>query len=153
MNRHLVLDKKEHFTFKSPFVMISISTPELSKYTVPVCNNLKEVFYSSFHDVDETGKLVGSIVPVDENNLFPFNENLAGNMLDFVWKWRKKVKFVAVHCDAGISRSPGIALALSEVFNGKTPELYVSSLVCGLDLYNKKVFSIILTEAFNKNMR
>lgn len=139
MNRHMVLEEKVHHQFKDEFIIISIASPELRDYTIPDCEKLMDIHYSVFHDIDSDGNVKGAIVPVDMNNLILFNDDMAQDIVDFALKWKDKVKFIIVHCDAGLSRSAGAALALSEILNEnvRMPQMFVRSLTGGLSLFNR----------------
>lgn len=45
-----------------------------------------------------------------------FNQTMAQEILDFYLKIKDKVSNLLVHCEAGWSRSPGVAGALSKIF-------------------------------------
>jgi len=47
-----------------------------------------------------------------------FQPHHARAVLDFVFANMKTVETVIVHCDAGLSRSPGVAAALTKIFGG-----------------------------------
>ena len=149
MNRHLILKEEVHKQFKDDFVVISIASPELGEYTIPEYASMLDVHYSVFHDIDTDGNVKGAIVPVDMNNLILYDDKMAQDVIDFAMKWKDKVKFMIVHCDAGLSRSPGTALALSKILNNEArmPEMYVRSLTGGMSLYNRHIYNTILKVA------
>ena len=47
-----------------------------------------------------------------------FTSSLAAELLDFVDKMWDRVEVLLVHCEAGLSRSPGVAAALSRIYYG-----------------------------------
>lgn len=104
-------------SFDSSFVVVSTASPEMEDYKIPDNKNCKGVLYLRFHDVTIDGD-VNSIRPVDKNNIKPINKNDVNQLLDFVEKHKEESQWL-VHCEAGLSRSPGIALALSEILNGR----------------------------------
>lgn len=153
-NRHLILEQKVHHQIKEDFVLISISSPELGEYKVPECDNMKDAHYAIFHDIDQDGNVKGAIAPVDYNNLIPFDDEMAKGIIDFALKWKDKVNLIVVHCDAGLSRSPGTALALSEVLNedARMPQMFVRSLTGGMSLFNRFVKSKLIAVFYQMTM-
>ncbi len=57
---------------------------------------------------------------LDHPDLVLFDERHALEILWFVSHWRK-VDRIVIHCQAGVSRSPGIAAGLSELFGWRLP--------------------------------
>lgn len=53
---------------------------------------------------------------VEADGLGSFNADLAKQIWDFVLSWMDKTNNIIVHCEAGISRSPAIAIALARFF-------------------------------------
>ena len=86
-------------------VCISISNPDAPDLVLSA--KFKEVLRLRFDDVDERD--VGSGYFVD------FNEAHAREILAFADRWRA-VDRIVVHCLAGLSRSPAVAIGLCEVF-------------------------------------
>jgi predicted protein tyrosine phosphatase len=93
------------FDFKH--IMISISCPN-DPVELPNSANRISVLFLKFHDFNK---------PIEGYKIF--DEEDAKRIIDFVnmnqgskedWK-------LVVHCDAGISRSAGVAAALSKIFN------------------------------------
>ena len=90
----------------------------------------KGILSLGFHDVDAHSEGVEI-----------FNCSMARKILDFVEQHQDSEWHV--HCDAGMSRSVGVAVALSEIY-GKQ----VVSNACGTILFaNKKVISVIREES------
>lgn len=50
--------------------------------------------------------------------LVAFNEDMASKIWDFVEQHWGKVEFLVIHCDMGMSRSPGVAAAIAKVKEG-----------------------------------
>lgn len=72
----------------------------------------------------------------------PFSRDQARDILDFV-KCHYDANILLIHCDAGVSRSPGVGVAISELFTDD------KSLYKKFPYYNKFVYSIIMNEAYN----
>jgi len=130
MYNFLVLNKlyvedgpQEKMTFidsqKQPYVVLSILSPEWGLNGVQLPKEL--IFCKAhktflFHDVTERGD-VNSLKPVTLP-IVPISEVHAKEIIDFVFKWKDRVNQFIIHCEAGLSRSPAVALALSEILNG-----------------------------------
>jgi len=76
-----------------------------------------------------------------------FSRRDAGKILDFVAKWWGKVELILVHCDAGLSRSPAIAAALTRIFLGKDDEYWFQE-----HFPNHLVYAELLREAFHRGL-
>lgn len=102
------------FTCDEPWACISIAThedtwPELS------ADNRVGLLRLSFHDIGL------STAANDKECIYRlFSMDQAREVLDFVEQMRevKGVETIMVHCEGGVSRSPGIAAALSKIYNG-----------------------------------
>ena len=111
-----------------PFVVISIVSPEYEKYEVAKNRNCIETMYLRFHDLNHNGKLQSLNEVEDRSALKLFNEDDALKILEFSRK-HKEVKEWIVHCEAGISRSPGVAMALSQLMNlTSSPERFIDTI-------------------------
>lgn len=108
-----VMNRKEAIEFcKRPhlaqFAMISISTPHEDYKEAPFCsatNNVVDICSVLFFDLDNT---------------YPIKEGLmkhkdAKKIAEFISKYEDKN--IIVHCDAGQSRSAGVAAAISRYYN------------------------------------
>jgi len=69
-----------------------------------------KILYLKFDDVEGREKDIG-----DSSNVMQDND--AERILDFVVENIDKDFFI--NCDAGISRSPGVLVALEQIFNGR----------------------------------
>ena len=98
-------DKAESHNFRFPHLMISISAPN-DKPKPSISKNRIATLSLEFHDLDK---------PYKDYKLF--SEEDAYSIFEFL-KQNKEIRDVVIHCDAGISRSPAIAAALTKIFNG-----------------------------------
>ena len=96
-------------TVDKPTIVISISNSDGEKPRVLRRNleNVIEKLYLFFDDVDTT-----------DTYLQEFQKDDAKNILDFVKRNLNLCDNIFIHCCAGISRSTGVAAALSKVLNG-----------------------------------
>jgi predicted protein tyrosine phosphatase len=90
-----------------------------------------DVLHLEFHDLDRV---------VDEKYTL-FSEDDAQRIIDFVARVARSIVTLVVNCDAGISRSAGVAKAIAEVYDLEFNHAY--------PLYNKRVYRI-LKEAYWK---
>lgn len=58
------------------------------------------------------------------------SETHANTIVDFAAKWRSKVGLICVNCEAGLCRSPAVAMALSEWVNGHDSGIRDSDAYC-----------------------
>lgn len=91
-------------------ICISISDPDAAP--ARVSPRFAAVLRLSFHDVTERGE------PSD----ILFAEDHAREIRDFLDSWSSAER-VMVHCNAGVSRSPGVALGLCDVRGWATAAL------------------------------
>lgn len=160
MLKFLVLSRLEFEEFKSdePFITISITDP---KSEPVIINGNDDNFLSmlslQFHDVDHrvrnrkdcklcdsTGK--SKLFPdinnghcyacTDKMDIKLFDESYAEKILEFVNNYKNDVELIVVHCEVGISRSAGVASALSLIFNG-TDQYYFDNYVPNMLCYRK----------------
>lgn len=114
------------------FSVISVYTP--NDVRNDFFNLPENILYLRFSDADPS-KLDCF------DNIELFDKSMAREIIDFVKKEIENgVDNFLVHCDAGISRSPGIAVALNEIFNNikKVPKAWC--------LYNKFIYKTIIKE-------
>jgi predicted protein tyrosine phosphatase len=90
------------FRSDRPWAAISISScsefPDLSE------ENRVGLLRLSFEDTTDPGKPES------------FNESLAIQVLDFVQQVWDSVDVILIHCEIGLSRSPAVASALSQIY-------------------------------------
>ena len=141
----------ERFSPEDPIAVISIRCPWDSrvKFNKPV----PSVLHLEFHDI--TGVQYDKILESRETSrpttttrrcrfalkLVLFDRRHAAEILDFVDTCLELGydRFM-VHCAAGISRSPGVAVALQEIYMG------IKDVPTRWNLYNRTVYSEIMKE-------
>lgn len=114
MNRKEAIDfcKYSHL---AQFAMISISTPFEEYDSAPfisTTNNVIDICPVQFFDLDNT-------YPI-KKGLMEYKD--AKKIVDFVSYYKDKI--IIVHCDAGQSRSAGVAAALSKYYNNDDSEYF-----------------------------
>ena len=114
MNRKEVVDFCKH-PHLAQFIIISISTPHVEYSEFPFCtatNNVIDICEVQFFDLDNT-------YPI-KKGLMEFKD--AKKIAEFVSYYKDKI--IIVHCDAGQSRSAGVAAALSKYYNNDDSEYF-----------------------------
>ena len=98
-----------------PSILISI-TDTRCKHTTP-SDKYTAVLKSTFDDVStqHTADIHGYKLISDED---------AAEIMEFVNEYKDKVKTIVVNCEAGISRSAGVAAALAKIVNGDDTEIF-----------------------------
>jgi predicted protein tyrosine phosphatase len=79
----------------------------------------------------------------DDNELVSFNDEIADRIITDFDNEGKYCQTLLVHCWAGKSRSPAVAIALSEIFHLKTPE-QIAEMKKQFSIYNKNVYHTML---------
>ena len=114
MNRKEAIEFCKH-PHLAQFAMISIGTPHEDYKEEPICsatNNVVGICCVNFFDLDNT-------YPIKEG-LMKYKD--AKKIAEFVSQ--NKDKIIIVHCDAGQSRSAGIAAAISRYYNNYDSEYF-----------------------------
>lgn len=124
-------------------IVISIQDPSYDFVKLPKLKSRKSWLGLKFHDIDDRfWKDVNK--SCKEHNLVPFTSYHAKSILNFVNEWKNEVDTVLVNCVAGISRSAGVAGALSKIFNGN--DEYYFKHYCP----NQYVYRLILNEYYKE---
>lgn len=87
-------------------------------------------------------------------NYYPITEQQARKIAKFVMRYKDSVEQIIVHCDAGLSRSAGVAAAIAKYLNGSDDDFFVRSpYTPNMTCYHKVLFAlyIVETEAENNN--
>ena len=132
----------EKVTFTIPTAVVSISSDEIK----PRIIDARDVLFLKFDDIDVGyAKKFG----LEEDDLLRkfnlFSKEQAQQILDFVEKHRDCQ--IVCQCEAGISRSAGVAAALSIIYNNDKakwvfenrryfPNMYVFKTILNLHFYN-----------------
>lgn len=115
--------------YSSDKVIISIRTLGDEKAEFDSNNKtIKDILYLKFYDISYNSQEIFK-------GYAPMTDEDAVKIKDFVLKWKDKVDTIWVHCDAGISRSAGVAAGIIEalgednsyIFDSK---MYFPNLLC-----------------------
>jgi predicted protein tyrosine phosphatase len=141
----LCRDAAMNAVFEDQISLISIRCPydSIPKFV----STYSDILFLEFDDIDKPfdeqlkyRDLDGSI---KYRSLTLFSLDHAKQILEFVDRnLAKGISKFVIHCDAGISRSPGVVVALKEIYNGN------KKIFPAHDLYNRLVYrNLILSKS------
>lgn len=128
-------ERLSYTDYSSDKVIISIRTPGDKKAEFDSNNKtIKDILYLEFYDISYNSQEIFK-------GYEPMSDEDAIKIKDFVLKWKDKVDTIWVHCDAGISRSAGVAAGILEslgednsyIFDSK---MYFPNLLCYSKILN-----------------
>jgi len=106
-------DQMKHYRCEKQHLIISIKDPNTEDAQIAQRDNCVGILYLAFHDLDRAYK-----------DYKLFSKKDAKEILDFVTNPLIKVDVIICQCEAGISRSAGVAGALSKIFNKDDTEIF-----------------------------
>jgi len=109
-------------------IMISITEPKRRR-EVDLKDGFLAVHRAYFNDIDR---------PYDD--YLPMQTWDADGILQFAKEWLPKAEHCIVHCAAGISRSPAVAIALAEIFDLCEPAILIERYSC----FNRHVYRTLM---------
>ena len=132
------LSEREAEDFKTdvPYIHISIRSPKTDDAYIGDNESCKGSLFLKFHDLDRK-----------YNDYKLFDSLDAHKILKFVNHFIEEIELIVVNCEAGVSRSAGVAGALSKLINGDDSEYFKHSLP------NMLVYRTILNVANDINWR
>lgn len=134
----LVMGRKSAEQFKSNenYIMISITSPYSPIADIELKEPLMAILRLSFHDWDTKEKeVVEKTNSLESKQMIYFNEDMAKEVLLFVMCYINYVNLIVVHCEAGISRSAGVAGAIAKCF-GKDDSYYFKHYIPNMLVYD-----------------
>ena len=132
LNRERLLEYEE----TKPHLVIAVSDPTTKVHQLRDNSNRMGQLLLSFWDLDKKWPSIPDGY---------FTQEHAKQILDFVNSHRD-AKVIYCACEAGISRSAGIAAALAKIYTGYDSEYFKRYIP------NRRVYSIILAEYYNANL-
>ena len=76
----------------------------------------------------------------------PIDERQARKIAKFVMRYKDSVEQIVVHCDAGISRSAGVAAAIAKYLNNDDNKFFMAPYTPNMTCYSKVLFALYLAE-------
>ena len=115
----LVLSRAEAATVApdEPYILVSVTDPNSNAASLAQTARLRAVLRLQFHDI--AGVTNPILQPFADSNEVAMSDEDGYSVVAFVRRFvPNEARFVVVHCEAGISRSAGIAAAVSKIWNG-----------------------------------
>lgn len=100
-----------------PHVVISITTSPTDEARIPPSPQCLGILRLAFFDSD--------LPPDEEGPDGLFSQSDARRIWDFVFAHHGQLRCIVLHCNAGLSRSPGVATALAKVLRGDDQEFFL----------------------------
>lgn len=112
----LVLGREEikDFTFEKPYLIISVTDPKTSNAEIIESSNLFDILRLKFDDIGKPNKF-----QFENSTDVLMNSEQAKQILEFVKENLSKVNLIVCQCEQGMSRSAGIAAALSKILQNE----------------------------------
>lgn len=109
----LVLSREQikQYETNKKYIVISICDPEGKLVNIFSNNPPEGILYLRFPDFDKEGEGY-------KYNYLLFNKYNAKDILKFVNRYKDEIELIVCQCEAGVSRSAGVAGALSKILNG-----------------------------------
>lgn len=114
----------------SPTAIISITDPEQKPANIFHNANIVGLLRLQFHDEE-----------VNQNGFVAMNANDARDVAYFYNSVKKKASFLIVHCEAGISRSAGVAAAIAKYQDGDD-SFFFRNYIPNMNCYNKTLYAL-----------
>lgn len=127
----------EHST-RPQFGIISISDPKETRLEFEVKENCIGVLYLEFHDLDQS--MCKKVWEECKDKYILFNSEMAKQVLEFI-RNNNTLDILLCQCHAGISRSAGIAAAISKILYNDDSEFFRDFIP------NRLVYRTILEES------
>jgi len=119
--KFIIMSEREIRDYKTDMkhIIISISSPNALTAIIPPNKKCLGILRLVFHDLDGTNNPSKSDYTLFTQGKYTlFTEKQAQAILNFVTRYILNVEVVICQCEAGISRSAGVAGALSKIING-----------------------------------
>lgn len=131
--------KRASYSWSIPVLIISITDTDKHLNSFSKNNpNIKAVCKVQFDDVDYETKLPHEML-MSEADAFKIKQ--------YVDTYKDEVESIIVHCEAGISRSSGIAAAIGKVLNGSDDFIFDNRRFCpNMHCYSLMLRTLMLDE-------
>jgi predicted protein tyrosine phosphatase len=139
----LVLGREEikNFNFEKPYLIISVTDPINSGAEIVQSSNLVEILSLKFDDIGKPNKF-----QFGNSDDVLMNSEQAKQILEFVKRNLSKVELIVCQCEQGMSRSAGIAAALSKIVQNED-EYFLKNYWA-----NRWVYDLLIETANNFNL-
>ena len=134
----------QQFKTDEPHIIISVRSPSTKKIELLTNPTRRATLFLTFHDIED-GLVSNMQEWAKERQLTTFSNIHARLILSFIKTWKGKINLICINCEAGISRSAGIAGALSYILNADDTYYFKNYLP------NRLVYRTILNEYYGVN--
>lgn len=112
--------------FSTPHIIISITDPKADLPEFDTNPNRIAVLGLHFYDIDFSKKIIADDeVEIRKQYGFGlFTDDQAKEVVSFVRQHREAADILLVHCDAGVSRSAGVAAAVLKATTGSDEQIF-----------------------------
>ena len=133
-----VYNEKQILTYQEPnkHILISIASPDKDRPEIPLRSSRVITLYLTFHDLDK---------PIPSGNTVLFDKVDAKKIASTLKFYAKEIDTVLCQCEAGVSRSMGLAAALAKYFNNDDTEYFKKGIP------NMRVYHIMLEALYYKD--
>jgi predicted protein tyrosine phosphatase len=115
-------DKVIRYEEDTPHILISIRSPGSEPVELPENFARKDTLRLAFHDVSEDHEGTYKWLTSHGVDVVPFTVSEARKVVSFLHQYN--VPMLVINCEAGISRSAGMAAAISKHLTGDDSEFY-----------------------------
>lgn len=138
MKRVTFLPRSKAISMRPPARAALISIHDASEEEAKFGSGWNEVLYLRFHDTD------GGMMGLEE-----YSEAHAQRALEFVMRQGGSCEHLVVHCQAGQSRSAGLALMIAEALRVPCFKDALQVSTNQYKVYNKRVYGVTWRTAMN----
>jgi predicted protein tyrosine phosphatase len=140
-----ILGREEigRFELSHKYIVISIKDPRSEDAELPESYNRVDVLRLAFHDWNEKQReYIEKEFPTSPTaqKMVYFNEDDAKAVVDFVLKHKDEVEVIVTQCEAGISRSAGMAAGICKGLGQDDSQIFLKYLP------NSLVYKLVLNE-------
>ena len=96
----------EYIKPEVPYLVYSITDKNSKHPKIPKTKYRKQLVKLKFHDIDND---------LPQHGLYIITEKDAEKIINTLMEYKNKVKLIICQCDGGISRSAGVAVAISRI--------------------------------------
>ena len=123
---------------RRPYILISIRNPDSSKAVIPKDEMRRAILHLAFQDIE----------PMDTSSLPAFVKPITAAQAGEIWRFvlgrPAGVQTLVVHCELGVSRSPGVAAGVCQGLGGDATPYFRDYMP------NRYVYGVVLTAAGGK---
>jgi len=125
----------ESFEGNRPYLVISITDPKQPEAKIPKNENIRGILRVQFDDIDK-----------EINGYKQIDSYQADQIASFIKHGIRFVDFIVVHCEAGISRSAGVSMAITDWMIANDMEVREKEYPCANRLVYRMVYESLMRD-------